>query len=273
MERIVVGLDGSEASLAALDWAVDEAALHRAKLEVWTILPGREANLDEAVGLAEHERLRGLLAPALDRLAGRVPVVHELVGGRPGTELVRRSSGADLLVVGSRGHSVTTTDLRLGSVSRACLHRAHCPVVIVRPNQASRPTGRIVVGIDGSPSSRPALLVAAEEARRRSTTLTVVHAVYWDYFGDSLLRPDDSQLLAWGHHIVDTELRQVSLAVPVRSAVVSGHPAEVLVDRSKTAALLVVGSRGHSRLDPLMLGSVSAHCAGAARCPTLVTRL
>lgn len=101
----------------------------------------------------------------------------------------------------------------------------------------------------------------------------MICAVYWDYIGDSLLRPDDAQLLGWGRHLVDVELRQISLDVPVRTAVVSGHPAEVLVNRSKTAALLVVGSRGHSRLDPLMLGSVSAHCAGAARCPTLVTRL
>jgi nucleotide-binding universal stress UspA family protein len=274
MQRILVGFDGSEASIAALRWAIVEAKLRDAGVEAWSMLdrqhPGPHTG---ALHSAAISRLQLQLAETVDQVAAGFPLPHKTVHGRAVTELVRLSQGADLLVVGARGHGAFTA-LPLGSVTRACLHGAHCPVTVTRPNQIlDQPGRRVVVGIDGSPSARIALGMAADEAQLRGSTLQVVHAVYWDYFGDSLLAPSTGQLLAWGRKVVDAELRQVGLHQSVRSVVVHGHPVEVLTRRSAGASLLVVGSRGHSRIDTLMLGSVSSHCAGAARCPTLITRI
>ena len=264
MDRIIVGFDGSETSHTALAWAVAEARLHHATLAVWTILDDQAGHLTDRPS-TPTPTLHGTKL-AVDKRIGGFPAEHRIGQGQPAAELVRACTAADLLVVGSRGHN-PLANLLLGSVSRACLHAAPCPVVVVH---AQPPAGhrRIIVGIDASPAARQALVVAAEEARLRRAALHAIHAVHWDHLGTELITPSTRQLVALGNHLLDRELAQTNVAA--RPVIIPGHAPEVLVRHSTHADLLVLGSRGHNPLTNLLLGSTSDHCVRHAHCPVMI---
>jgi nucleotide-binding universal stress UspA family protein len=206
----------------------------------------------------------------LEELAGGYPVTPRHGYGDVAAELVAACADADLLVVGSRGRG-PLKGLVLGSVSRACLAHAPCPVVVVRPQpEEAPPRGRVIVGVDGSDHSRQALRVAADEARLRGVALHVLHAVHWDHSGEELLIPTRKQLVEWGRKLVAAEL--AATGVKGRPVVVHGDASEVLVRHSTHADLLVVGSRGRNPAAGLLLGSTSEHCARHAHCPVMVNR-
>ncbi|WP_160666182.1 universal stress protein [Pseudarthrobacter sp. ATCC 49987] len=133
--RIVVGVDGSDSSLAALDWALEEARLRSG--EVYVVTAWHYPVIGDAAGRAEdHESFgdnaRSVHADALQRSsAARVPVTGEVREGHPAEVLLKAAAGADLLVVGSRGHG-GFAGMLLGSVSSHAVHHAHCPVLVVR---------------------------------------------------------------------------------------------------------------------------------------------
>src|SRR5690606_34954983 len=160
----------------------------------------------------------------------------------------------------------------LGSVSKACLSHAPCPVVIARHQaEPTEPTRRVIVGVDGSEASRNALRVAAEEAKLRDAVFQAVHAVYWDHIGAELITPTPQQLVEWGKNLVDKELERAGVAA--RPVVIHGHAADVLVRHSRHADLLVLGSRGRNPLATLLLGSTTDHCARHAACPVMAVPL
>ncbi|MEO3805338.1 universal stress protein [Nonomuraea sp. B1E8] len=263
MKRIIVGFDGSHGAATALGWAVAEARLHHAELLPWTVLP------EQATAGA------GTVADAMRRAVEDIilgfPAELRFVRGDPAAELTAACADADLLVVGSRGRTQLTA-LLLGSVSRACLHQAPCPVAVV-PDlpHPSRPHDRVIVALDGSAHARHALRLAAEEATLRGAELHAVHAVYWDPLGVEVLAPDAGDLVAWGERLLAGDLAEAG--VKARPVVVHGHPAEVLTRLGAEADLLVLGSRGHNRLAGMLLGSTSDYCAQHAPCPIMITRL
>jgi nucleotide-binding universal stress UspA family protein len=134
--RVVVGVDGSEASLDALRYAVRLATLLRGGLTVvaaWQY-PVSYGLVALPAGLDVEADTRGMVEAAVRTAAGEepeVPVDISVVEGHPAAVLVRAAEGADLLVVGSRGHGAFAGML-LGSVSTHCAQRAPCPVLIVR---------------------------------------------------------------------------------------------------------------------------------------------
>jgi nucleotide-binding universal stress UspA family protein len=260
--RVVVGFDGSPAAVAAMARAAGEARLRGAELVVWTIQGRPESGRPADTGAAQTRRR------SYEDSAGRYPVSVRHGYGDAATALVAACKAADLLVVGSRGRG-PLGGLVLGSVSRACLAHAPCPVVVVRPQpeQASS-RGRVVVGVDGSNHSRQALRIAAAEARLRGAVLAVVHAVYWENNGEQLLTPTSRQLVEGGRKLVAAEL--AATGVTGRPVVVHGHASEVLVRRSAHADLLVVGARGRNPVTSLLLGSTSENCARHAHCPVMV---
>lgn len=131
--RIVVGVDGSPTSLEALEWAVREARLRGATLEVVHASFFRQAFLDSFPGAKEGER--SILDAALARAKAMAPDL-KLVGrfGDPPAAQVLTdvSKDADLLVVGSRGLG-PFKEFTLGSVSHDCARHAQCPLVIIGP--------------------------------------------------------------------------------------------------------------------------------------------
>jgi nucleotide-binding universal stress UspA family protein len=145
------------------------------------------------------------------------------------------------------------------------------------PGAAPKPPV-VVVGVDGSEPSVAALRWA-DYLATSSGARTLVVAVWQANTGIGLLGQGWSPLPPdWDPEaIVRTELRHVledsygpDLPADVESRVVEGNPARVLMDLSKDAQVLVVGSRGHGGFAGLLLGSVSAACAEHAKCPVLV---
>ncbi|HLU30042.1 MAG TPA: universal stress protein [Glycomyces sp.] len=135
--RIVVGVDGSPPSVAALRWALGQAELTGAVVEainVWEpptvwgdvvpVYPG-----DDPAGTA-RENLDAIVEEVASEYAA-VEVRREVVQGHPAKGLLRHAEGATLLVVGSRGHGGFVGAL-LGSVSQHCIQHATCPVVVIR---------------------------------------------------------------------------------------------------------------------------------------------
>lgn len=136
-KRIVVGVDGSPSSMKALRWAIGQAKLTGAEVEAviaWSY-PSSYGLAPFSEGAADFEGDAGkLLIEALAQVSGIAPdvVVEPLVvQGHAADVLVRTAEGADLLVVGSRGHG-GFAGMLLGSVSQYCVHHASCPVLVLR---------------------------------------------------------------------------------------------------------------------------------------------
>jgi nucleotide-binding universal stress UspA family protein len=140
MSKIVVGVDGSPGSRAALHWAHDEAQLRGADLVVVTVwqfpvmtsLPAFGAMPPpENLGSDAEGALLQTLSEEGIAASHDVPVTTVVAEGAAAPALLDASADADLLVVGSRGHG-GFTGLLLGSVSQQCVSHATCPVVVVR---------------------------------------------------------------------------------------------------------------------------------------------
>ncbi|MEW2548252.1 universal stress protein [Streptomyces sp. NPDC047002] len=133
---------------------------------------------------------------------------------------------------------------------------------------------RVVVGVDGSPSSKEALRWAVSQAK--DTGAVVEAVIAWDVpvTGWPAAVPS-RQFAAWAAGTLDETVEDVlgaEVPVTVRRAARGGHPAKVLVDAARGADLLVVGSRGHGGFAGALLGSVGLHCARHAPCPVVVVR-
>lgn len=134
--RIVVGVDGSPESIAALSWAIDEARLRGLGLRIVYAFPA----LVSILGDTAHEyypQVEKEAASMFEQTLASAPPMDDLDAertvepGNPSEVLVEASRGANLLVVGSRGRG-SFRGMLLGSVSTHCVHQAHCPVVVVR---------------------------------------------------------------------------------------------------------------------------------------------
>lgn len=140
----------------------------------------------------------------------------------------------------------------------------------------------IAVGVDQSAGAKEALHFALEEARLRNATLRAVHAWQFGYIGltemEGLLPAVGGDLRDFrdaAEAALDSTLREAipdAGDVKVERRVIEGAPGAVLVDESRGADLLVVGSRGHGGFAQLLLGSVTQQCAHHAECPVVIVR-
>ena len=135
---------------------------------------------------------------------------------------------------------------------------------------------RIVVGVDGSEGSKEALRYAARQARFTGADVEAV--VAWSYpafYGWTPAYPEDFHLAHIAQQALTQALDEVfgpDRPARLRTRVVEGRAAQVLVEASAGAELLVVGSRGYGGLADVLLGSVSTYCVHHARCPVTVIR-
>ena len=143
-------------------------------------------------------------------------------------------------------------------------------------SRQDRDDRRIVVGVDGSPSSMAALRWAILQAELTGCAVEAVTA--WrlpSSYGFAPVTDRATDFEGDARKILADALNEVSSVEPdvvIRSSVVEGHPAEVLVRAARGADLLVVGSRGHGGFTEAVLGSVSQYCVHHAPCPVLVIR-
>ncbi|MCO5996984.1 universal stress protein [Actinoallomurus rhizosphaericola] len=264
---LIVGVDGSEESLTAAEWAAEEARLRHAPLRIVHVfvLPMPYAPLGAPILGSELNYLKEssdqVARTAEHRARARAPEVtveSVILEGSPVPVLLQQAAHASLMVVGSRGLGAVGT-LLVGSTGVELAARAACPVVVVRgrPHKAQR----IVAGVDGSTASLDALAYAFEEAALRGAELTAIHAT-----GDATGGADPGIAEAIERH------GRRFPDLPADLVTMPGHPAEALINASTGADLLVVGSRGRGGFRGLLLGSVSQTVLHHADCPVVVRR-
>jgi nucleotide-binding universal stress UspA family protein len=283
-EEILVGYDGSTDAQVALDWALDEAGrsgrpVRLAYVFEWLTMAGW-IGPGMAPGGWPDETVRRQVADmvgkaAADAAAERpgLTVRGEVFDGPPALVLQERSADAGVLVLGSRGQG-GFAGLLAGSTAVSVTAHAHCPVVVVREGQAAT-SGPVVVGVDGSETSLRALGFAVERAAQRDVPLRVLRV--WEPPGERWVPPgfDPAAVSAAEREAAESDLarwRESFPDVPVDVEVAAGNPAALLVEQSRSAQLVVVGTRGRGGLRGMLLGSVSQQLLQHAHCPVAVVR-
>jgi nucleotide-binding universal stress UspA family protein len=205
----------------------------------------------------------------------------------PAAELVEASHGAQLLVLGTRGHGEVVGTL-LGSVAFAVTAHAACPVVVVRGDDSRHPGPEhsVVVGVDGSASCLAAVRFAADLAASSHAPLVVVcayrdvarHTGAPDETGHVLAAPGYGPTFAMlaretavsAAAAARAEARAARPGIDVRLRVEEGRPSRVLARVAKGRALLVLGARGQGGFAGLRLGAVTHALVHTAPCPVAV---
>jgi nucleotide-binding universal stress UspA family protein len=283
---VVVGYDASPHSDTALAWAVRYATDHGRPLLIVHAagVPTVYASFAGPVENRRELRIAGRRTTdlALGQVRSQAPELDVKVHLAMGTArdvLLDSLAGAHLLVVGSRGRGSIAAFL-LGSVSAGVAGHSTCPVVVVRTAERRDPhstfAGHVVVGIDGTASSEAVLEAAFALASAQSQPLAVLHT--WagvvthrdltDY--EVRLETNDENELLVAESLAGFSEKYPDVLVHVRQE--EGDPGRALVDASRDAELVVVGSRGRGDAKAVFLGSVSRHVVEHAHAPVMVVR-
>ncbi|WP_225823853.1 universal stress protein [Streptomyces naphthomycinicus] len=278
---LVVGVDGSQACLLAVDWAVDEAMRHGVLLRL--VYASRWERYERALPAADGERPSELVLEehivesAAERAQRRNPdvkVITDILPDDAAVALVHESNDAFALVTGSRGRG-RLTGMLLGSVSLAVAARAHCPVVVVRGDQAglAGTHGRILLGIGDADTGTEALRFAFREAGARRCVLDAVRAWRHTAHDPSGDRAGEPAADARAATLLDAALNSPSAEYPrvdARRSALEGPASKVLLHRSAAADLVVVGAHHRTGHFGLQLGRVGHTLLHHSQCPVAI---
>ncbi|MEU1177801.1 universal stress protein [Streptomyces sp. NPDC005820] len=277
---VVVGVDGSEHALRAVDRAADEAALRGVPLRVvyaslWERYEGTALAGEHRP--AEEVRADDIVAVAARRARERRPelaVTADVVAEEPEYVLVREGRRASALVLGTRGRG-SLVELLLGSVGLTVAAHAHCPVIVVRGDgSGAGPHGPVVVGVGAHGKDSAAVRFAAAEARLHGAPLDAVRAWrrpakesgYYPLLTGEPARPYEERAT----RTLEEALTGVPADVELRRRTVEGPARDVLLDASRGAGLLVVGARRTHGHRGLQLGRIAHGVLHRADCPVAV---
>ena len=292
--QIVVGVDGSPQSSAAVKWAAREAQLHNSALMLVHVIPPETHTRATWAGVPvypDHARLHREKVAAYQSLgtaqrtameaigpSDGIRVHHEVLMGPVAQTLTACAQHADLLAVGCSNHNAFARAL-FGSTSSELIHHARCALAFIHngdfPTTRS-PSDPVLVGVDGSSASDPALEVAFDEASRRGVDLIAFHA--WNDEGPvkfgrpghapiefANLRAEEEQVL--NERLAGWTTRYPKVAV--RKVVASERPVPGLLRWAEKAQLLVLGSHGDRFADKLHR-SVRSAVVAASQIPVII---
>lgn len=283
-KHVLIGVDGSDASVNALYWGLDFASHHHAKVTLLQVaddsfLSDRAAFRSESQTVSDRLLLVDIARAKDHGFKGEIDGLA--VVGHPIEEFERLSGSADLIVLGDHtGNKTAGAFFGSRSVKIAAVSKA--PVVVI-PSTPQGDTVKalqrgVVVGIDGSDAAQSALAFAAEEASRLGEDLTAVYA--WM----PPITPGMEQL--WSEELLESQQSAAEEAIAIATAglasrypdltivreVVQAPPIAALQSAAEGAKLLVVGIRGRGGFARLLLGSVSQGVLTNPPCPVVVTR-
>lgn len=276
-KTLLIGIDGTESSRAALRWAMRralaigaEVTLVRVIDDEWTTIGSRM--LDELE--EDSRRLLEREAEYARSLASGVAVQTRLLHGNVMRELTAASDEAEMIVVGTHKTGFINGKV-FGSRSLRLAAAARTPVAII-PQGSPRDGRGVVAGVDDSPAGRLATRLAAEEAERTRQSLTLLRAFT---VPELSTKNDDAQreLVQHGEARASSALAaaaslaaQTAPGLDVKTRSVRRPAAEALVDAAATAALLVIGNSRREDTDDTMVGSVSHDVLINLTGPTIV---
>jgi nucleotide-binding universal stress UspA family protein len=275
-QPIVAGVDGSESSLRAVDWAVDEAARHGCALRlVYASLWERYEGITPSVGIerpAGGMMARNVLAAAEQRAAHRQPDVKlsvDVLTEPPVAALLGEGRDAFAVVVGSRGRGPLTS-MMLGSVSLGVAGRATCPSIVVRGTSPALEGRfrRVLLAVAGTPEGAEAVDFGFREARARSCELRAVHA--WWRSEDDVEAVDQ---VAEAQSLLDGALQDATGRYPgvrLEREITDGPARGVLLRAAESADMLVVGAHRRHGQHGLHLGLTGHALLHFAPCPVAV---
>jgi nucleotide-binding universal stress UspA family protein len=283
---ILVCVDGSAASDAAVVWGVGEAIMRRLPITLMHVIPPvivgwpvgplyadmpewQKDNAQHAIDQA-RKTLRASVGES-EPPETRTEIVYSSVV----PALIDASKDAWMIVAGSQGLGALGR-LLLGSVTTGLAHHAHCPVAVIHSNESAAPDSNapVLLGIDGSPASEGATALAFDEASRRGVELQALH-VWSDVGVFPVLGMDWRDRESEGQEILAERLAGWQERYPdvrVERLLFCDKPSHWLLKQSEHAQLVVVGSRGRGGFPGMLLGSVSSAVIQAAKVPVIVVR-
>jgi nucleotide-binding universal stress UspA family protein len=263
---IIVGVDGSLGSRAALSWAADEARLRGHALLLLSAPAVADVALVRAAGDPGLRALDDAANRLLDELSSLasaaqpgIAVSSLLSHSSPADALIDLSMGAAMIVVGSRGHGSLAAGLPGWMSTRVAAH-AHCPVIVVphqphlRQNNGSSPP--IVVGMSDTVAGRRAMDFALDEASRRGADVLAIHA------------GADADAHAVKQVLDDYRCEYEDLTIT--GHLVPAEPAEALLSAARSAQLAVIGCHHSDDRWSTRLGPVATTVLHNAPCPVAV---
>lgn len=288
--RIVVGIDGSQQSGNALEWAVARARLAGERLELvnaYSLTPdidfygfhGLAASQSVDWFIEFSEQVLGVAAERVRELAPQLSCILTSKMGHPAQLLAAASEAADAVVVGRRGLGSAASVL-LGSVSNRLTIDAKCPLVVVGEGELPT-TGPLVVGVDDSEFGTNALRYAIAEATVRKTSVKAVIAyeiLHHPFRGDpELIARMRAEVEAEAADTISRALDEAQRTGPgsvsVAHVAVEGRAAEAILNQADDAQLIVVGRHGKGLVRRVLLGSVSRQVLNDADRPVIVVDL
>lgn len=275
---VAVGVSRSVTARRAVDWAADAAArrgrslclVHAQQWPAGAAPKDRHDAPDQA--WASHFRAAGhlLLEDLRESAAARVPglqITTQLLDGRPASALRDVAETTSLLVVGAHRVSGPGEAFTFGGVGPALVGHPPCPVVLaLEPTHENASSGPVMVGVDGSAASAPAVSFAFEEAAACGTELLAVQ-VRRPRHGDW---PEDLQESSLDVSEALAGRQEKYPQVVVRHEVLVGSPAVKLAEAAADARCLVVGSHGVGGFRGMVLGSTSRTLSHLAPGPLVV---
>jgi len=256
---VVVGVNGSAAGLAAVRLAAREAVARGRELRIvhaftWPGMPAHGQPKGYAASRRDADRVLRQAMTAARRATPGVRVTGEVVDGQASRVLVQQSRNAVLVVLGD-DDLATRPRVPVDSVLLQTVSHAWCPVVVSRGLRP--PNGPVLVAVDGSGPSVMALQHAAEESARRHVAVEVVHVV----------EEPGAEAVAAAQRILDEALRAVGGLEHAKQRILTGDPAQILVQASRHARMVEVGPRGADGAQ--LLGPVAQELLRRGACPTV----